>query len=76
MILGELTDLIAIASVHVGSYFKIKKRSIGWLFSLAAISYFVARSVELSLYSQCFGHFISFSLASYGFWRWRKDESE
>lgn len=71
---GEACDLMAIAMVHIGSYFKIKKMSVGWLFSLAAITYFIGRSLDLSLYSQCLGHAISFTLASYGLYKWRKQE--
>ncbi|RKZ70476.1 MAG: hypothetical protein DRQ48_01030 [Gammaproteobacteria bacterium] len=70
----EFTDMLAIICVHVGSYLKIKKMSVGWLFSLAAISYFIGRTIDIGLLSQCIGHAVSFCLASYGFLKWRKEE--
>ncbi len=70
----EITDMMAIICVHIGSYLKIKKRSIGYAFSMTAILYFTLRSAHIGLISQGAGHIVSFSLAAYGFWKWRRDE--
>ena len=72
----ELTDALAIICVHIGSFLKIKKRSIGWLFSMCAITYFIARTIDIGLVSQCIGHGVSLTLATFGFLKWRKEEKE
>lgn len=72
--IDQLLDLLMIGLVHIGNYFKIQKNKIGWLISMIAITYFIVRSFWLGLYSQSFGHCISFSMAMYGFIKWYKNE--
>lgn len=76
LILWEIADLLAIGNIHLGNYFKIKRKSIGWAFSALSVIYFIGRSLSIGLVSQCIGHAISLCLAIYGFLSWKRDETK
>lgn len=71
--LGEILDFIAGIFIQYGNYLKIRKKSLGWLFSLVAIIYWICRAQSMSLNSQAFWHICSFMMAAYGYWNWRKN---
>lgn len=67
----ELLDLLAVLNIHLSNYIKIKKMWWGWMLSSCSITYFIFRSLCLSLIAQSFGHMVSLALAMYGAYRWK-----
>ncbi len=74
--MNEITDFIAGFMIQVGSYFKIKKLSGGWLISIFCIIYWMIRGYSMGLYSQTFWHLFSLSMACYGLYSWDNEEEE
>lgn len=72
--MNDITDFIAGALIQIGSYYKIKKNNVGWLISIVCIFYWMARAITMSLYSQCFWHLVSLSLAVYGYFNWKEKD--
>jgi hypothetical protein len=72
--LNEATDFICGVVIHIGNYLKIKKIAWGWFVSMGAIAYWMLRGWETGYMAQTFWHGVSFCLASYGFWSWRKND--
>ncbi|MBS0616496.1 MAG: hypothetical protein JSR58_08100 [Verrucomicrobia bacterium] len=68
----EITDFLAGLTIQVGNFLKIQKLATGWLFSLIAIGYWIMRAHTTGFYSQTFWHMVSFSVAGFGFLKWRK----
>jgi len=66
----DFIDLLAIALIHIGNYFKIKRHYIGWAISMISITYFIGRAYYSGLWAQSLGHCISLSIAAYGFTSW------
>lgn len=70
--IGEITDFLAGCLIQYGNYLKIRKNPIGWLFSMGAILYWVGRAHMTGFNSQCLWHMVSFMMAAYGYFIWRK----
>jgi len=70
----ELVDLAAVVTIHIGNYYKVNKKSKGWLFPMVAISWFITRAITTGFVAQSLGHALSLILSIYGFWKWRKND--
>lgn len=73
-LLLEIADFIAGLTIQMGNILKIKKRSIGWLFSLMAIAYWIVRAHTTGFTSQTLWHMVSFIVAFFGYIQWKKQE--
>lgn len=71
----EIADLLAVVLVQVGSYYKIKGRSLGWGLSLIAITYFLIRILFCGFYAQSIGHLVSWCFALRGLILWKRREN-
>jgi hypothetical protein len=71
--MNNITDFIAGLFIQIGNYYKIKKSKVGWVISIICIIYWMARAYSNGLYSQCFWHTISISLAIYGYIKWSRE---
>jgi len=72
----EIIDFFMGILTHIGNYFKIHKKSYGWLISMVAIIWWIFRAGSLGLYSQSFWSCVSFCIASYGFYSWSEKKQK
>ncbi len=72
----EMLDFAAGLMIQVGNYFKIRKRAIGWLFSMGAIIYWIGRANYTQFQAQMFWHMVSFMMAASGYFLWRKSSGK
>lgn len=70
---GEILDFLAGCCIQYGNYLKIRKKAVGWLFSMGSIVYWVCRARTTGFSSQCFWHMVSFMMAAYGYYKWNKE---
>jgi hypothetical protein len=68
----ELLDFSAGLLIQAGNYYKIRKRACGWLLSMIAIVYWIARARFTGFQAQMFWHMVSFMMAASGWLMWRK----
>lgn len=70
--MNEFTDLFAGLTTQLANVFKIQKKSLGWFLTMSVILYWIARTSQTGFQSQMFWNIVSFLIASYGFYNWRK----
>lgn len=69
----EITDFAAGLTIQIGNYYKIRKKAFGWLLSMAAIVYWICRAQSTGFQAQMFWHLVSFLMAGYGYYKWKKE---